>query len=562
MARGNFSNGGNDTFDPRKQYVGIRLQQGVPLLDRDWNELDDQRRYYARKLRREYIGQGVPDVESFRVEPPPRRAPGDFVIREGHLLVDGHDLWNPSSLFFSAQAGVDPLPAAAANETWTVYVLPAIERVDGDGDPDLLNRQDVNLETCLRDRLSWRVGAVLAPEPPPPGAYRLATIERPAGSRDITAAMIRDQRRTVLNLATAVDAVESLRGEVGNLAERAARVEAELERVKRQLARLFWDLRVNAPPRSAVFGGKVALSVEVKDGLGEAVFGAHVAFSTDWGVLEPTSAVTNRNGVATVELLLVQADTPPTRGEMGRFQRIVEKVERATLPNPGSIDYSKVRFEPDEMALLSRYSPPSAFQDLTYELPKVVAPFEPARRSVHVTMHATESGGGVVRGVGSLQISVGHWVRPWLQTKIVESASKVAVGSRVGYVMGRAIAGQAFNHKQVVDALPSLLEEIRDDAYGALGVHLYSKAEVDPEEVRTSGSLAHRVIEEVTAMVGASAQKELGSQLDQLGRDANLQFDRKGAARDLQGETAKTFAGYQQGAKQGAFLGKRNVGVR
>ena len=35
---GNFS---RNTFDPNKNYVGVRLQQGVPLLDADWNEMDD-----------------------------------------------------------------------------------------------------------------------------------------------------------------------------------------------------------------------------------------------------------------------------------------------------------------------------------------------------------------------------------------------------------------------------------------------------------------------------------------------------------------------------------------
>ena len=45
---GNFSNHGIDTFDPDKDYIGIRLQQGVPLLDRDWNELEDIRRAAER----------------------------------------------------------------------------------------------------------------------------------------------------------------------------------------------------------------------------------------------------------------------------------------------------------------------------------------------------------------------------------------------------------------------------------------------------------------------------------------------------------------------------------
>jgi hypothetical protein len=58
---GNFSNEKQDTFDPKKGYIGIRLQQGVPLLDRDWNELEDIRRYAEVMVRRYYIGDGTPD---------------------------------------------------------------------------------------------------------------------------------------------------------------------------------------------------------------------------------------------------------------------------------------------------------------------------------------------------------------------------------------------------------------------------------------------------------------------------------------------------------------------
>ena len=57
MANGNFSNGGRDTFDAAKRYIGIRLQQGVPLLDRDWNELEDIRRHYEWTLRENFVGE-------------------------------------------------------------------------------------------------------------------------------------------------------------------------------------------------------------------------------------------------------------------------------------------------------------------------------------------------------------------------------------------------------------------------------------------------------------------------------------------------------------------------
>ena len=61
---GNFSNHGIDTFDPDKDYIGIRLQQGVPLLDRDWNELEDIRRAAERTIRQHRRTDTISDADA------------------------------------------------------------------------------------------------------------------------------------------------------------------------------------------------------------------------------------------------------------------------------------------------------------------------------------------------------------------------------------------------------------------------------------------------------------------------------------------------------------------
>ena len=38
------ANVSRNTYDPTKNYASVRLQQGVPLVDADWNEVDDIRR--------------------------------------------------------------------------------------------------------------------------------------------------------------------------------------------------------------------------------------------------------------------------------------------------------------------------------------------------------------------------------------------------------------------------------------------------------------------------------------------------------------------------------------
>jgi hypothetical protein len=66
---GNFSRG-QRTFDRLKHYVGVRLQQGVPIVDEDWNELEDIRREELRVFLKWFVGDGVPKGNSgFRIEP-------------------------------------------------------------------------------------------------------------------------------------------------------------------------------------------------------------------------------------------------------------------------------------------------------------------------------------------------------------------------------------------------------------------------------------------------------------------------------------------------------------
>src|SRR5438477_7129458 len=102
MANGKFSNGGADTFRESKQFIGVRLQRGVPLLDRDWNEAEDIRRYHERVLRKNYFGSGVPDDNSFRIQPAPAAAANDFLISPGRCLVDGYDVWNEAPRLYSS----------------------------------------------------------------------------------------------------------------------------------------------------------------------------------------------------------------------------------------------------------------------------------------------------------------------------------------------------------------------------------------------------------------------------------------------------------------------------
>ncbi|TEB07864.1 hypothetical protein Psch_01419 [Pelotomaculum schinkii] len=66
MGKGNFS---RNTFDKLKHYVGVRLQQGVPIVDADWNELEDIRKFELETFLKWFVGDGVPlGNDGFKIE--------------------------------------------------------------------------------------------------------------------------------------------------------------------------------------------------------------------------------------------------------------------------------------------------------------------------------------------------------------------------------------------------------------------------------------------------------------------------------------------------------------
>ncbi|NIM10480.1 MAG: hypothetical protein GTO45_00680, partial [Candidatus Aminicenantes bacterium] len=161
---GNFSNEKQDTFDPGKRYIGIRLQQGVPLLDRDWNELEDMRRHAEVMLRRCYIGNGTPD-DGFKISLIDASTL-DFRISSGRCLVDGFDVVNEpydesgNKLYFilySQQEGIPAITPPGESRVDTVYLDVWVEEVSAGQDSGLGNSQDIDMETCRRHKLEWRV---------------------------------------------------------------------------------------------------------------------------------------------------------------------------------------------------------------------------------------------------------------------------------------------------------------------------------------------------------------------------------------------------------------------
>lgn len=240
-----------DTFNALRQYVGVRLQQGVPLVDADWNELEDARRFELRAFLKWFVGDGVPlGNDGFRIEPivPPTAndlliSPGlptgvtpDPLRAVGRCIVDGLDVMIGTPIEFrnqllhtskgaaatqlAAKLGLPgpPLPVIAelpnVNGPVTVY-LDVWERLVTPAEDTGLVLPGLGTESCARIKREWVVRARAGTTAPAPGEpefiakhsyYALAQIAR-RGAGDVAAADIADQRekRLLLPPATLIE---------------------------------------------------------------------------------------------------------------------------------------------------------------------------------------------------------------------------------------------------------------------------------------------------------------------------------------------------------------------
>ena len=202
---GNFT---GDTFDKSKHYISVRLQQGVPLVDADWNEQDDIRRYELRGFLRSFVGDGVPaGNDGFQIKLI-EGVNDDFLIMggdgttdgAGRILVGGWEVLNESDMAYSAQ-GLEPL--IPGDTVQTVY-LDIWEREVGPQEDDSLINPDIGEETCVRVKREWLVQVTEDDEILEPAAghlhYPLARLKWIDGQINIV-----DLRRTGLVVGSYLD---------------------------------------------------------------------------------------------------------------------------------------------------------------------------------------------------------------------------------------------------------------------------------------------------------------------------------------------------------------------
>jgi hypothetical protein len=197
-----------------RQYVGVRMQQGVPILDADWNELEDLRRYDLQACLKNFFGDGIPDGDKgFEIAVVTQD--NNFKIEIGLALVEGMLVINSqASLTYADQAALFSLslpslaPPGAGTRNDIVYLDVWEEERDGTASDDRLINPRIGIETCTRIERRWvvRVAPGLADlsgiTRDPGHAYLgLALLSRVENTPRILASRITDLRRTQLNVS-------------------------------------------------------------------------------------------------------------------------------------------------------------------------------------------------------------------------------------------------------------------------------------------------------------------------------------------------------------------------
>ncbi len=165
--KGDFS---RPTFNPKKHYTRVLMQQGRVHLDADWNEQADIQAYYLRSLAIDLIGpHGGPvsncgfeisaPVHSQRNERPGPDIPGagDFVVGRGRYYVNGILCENEADCLFSEQPHASP-PLLKAGR-YLIYLDVWERHITHLEDPSLREVALGGPDTATRSQVVWTVKA-------------------------------------------------------------------------------------------------------------------------------------------------------------------------------------------------------------------------------------------------------------------------------------------------------------------------------------------------------------------------------------------------------------------
>jgi len=197
------------TFDEAKRYFYMMKEQGVPVLDEEFNLLQEIQITYLRRFIQDMLGDGSPN-NGFNIVG--TGANNDFTISggdntldgAGHFYIAGYLIVLPANTTYSAQPMNQPaLTTPASARTDTVYLDVYLDEVNPVDDPSMVDPA-LNVETSRRLQLKWEIKVAENAIDAPPAytdsnglshyIHAVATINRTPTSV-ISAGMVTDIRR-------------------------------------------------------------------------------------------------------------------------------------------------------------------------------------------------------------------------------------------------------------------------------------------------------------------------------------------------------------------------------
>jgi hypothetical protein len=343
----------------RKNYVAVRVEQGVPVLDRDLNLLGDLIWNMVQSVVRHHIGDSAV-ANGFRIGQVNPTA-NDFSIEQGTCLIDGYEVILSKNTNYSAQIPVPPAltdPGGVAR-TDTVYLDVWRDEVDETTDAGLANLPDVGMRTSTRLRVASVVrvneNATSLPSGQPPAGhtyFNLASITRsnlPIKKDDIT-----DRRQRSLYMPTLASQINALYETISNLTTTVSNLTTTVATNQSQLSQLIltmygdFDRRIRALERRSALAASPVITeipaILVADGVTQwSVSGLNfqapgqapqqVSVSNAAGSLP----ITVTSSTDTLLKLVVPPLAPPPPTPAGVWQLTVQNGDPTTNPATATV---------------------------------------------------------------------------------------------------------------------------------------------------------------------------------------------------------------------------------
>jgi hypothetical protein len=147
------------TFDRRKHYTGVRLQQGRVQLDADWNEQEEIAAYQRQTLAIDLLGPtGAPETGGgFSVSVSGNVSNNKLRLSAGRFYLDGLLCENESLVTLDAQPDLPGVALPTAEGNYLAYLDVWQRSVSALEDIDLLEPALGGPDTATRVRTVWQV---------------------------------------------------------------------------------------------------------------------------------------------------------------------------------------------------------------------------------------------------------------------------------------------------------------------------------------------------------------------------------------------------------------------